>query len=72
MRKTDCRHYSECLTTAAKANLVDLDCDSCLNYSEERNPGYGDGTQHFLFLWALFRPELYRRYRQLECLKLKE
>ncbi len=66
-RNIFCPNYSHCLDKAAKQNAPSWECDRC----EHRNARDGiinetEFTEFFLLLWAVFRPELYHKYREAQ------
>ena len=75
MRNVFCPHYKRCLDHAAKANLPDMRCDDC-NLRDESGKIYEtDFTEYYLLLLAIFKPELYHKYREVqtrEALNIKQ
>lgn len=60
-----CKHYNSCLSKAAKSNSQ-FNCIGCRNkvhapFLVEET----DFTNYYLLLWALFKPDLYARYKAL-------
>ena len=66
MRNVHCRRYDECLTEAAKKN-AELDCSHCRLKNDRKGLFLSlmDWEACRLLLMAIFKPEQYRKYRQL-------
>lgn len=62
-RKIMCRHYSICLSKTIEDGLSDFTCDGCFNYEEEIPQTNLEAE--WLLLWGIFKPELLKKYREL-------
>lgn len=60
-RNVFCPRYSKCLDRAADNN-TGWDCAGCLHGKEQTFSG--DFMGETLFLWALFKPDLWRAYNE--------
>lgn len=66
-RNIYCPYYTHCLDNAAQENAPGWSCDKC----EHRlaRGGSIDETEfleYYLLLWGIFKPELLRRYREMQ------
>ena len=57
------------VTLAARANASGWDCSGCMRQKPGDWPVGEDPLRYVLLLWALFKPELYRKYRKVEALE---
>ncbi len=66
VRNLSCTHYSKCLDRSARLNLARWTCHGCEDRSAESQYIEADLRGYYLLLWALFKPDLYRRHRESE------
>lgn len=66
MRNVLCPDYTKCLDKAVKQKLKGWTCDGCEKRFVHGHLEATDFTPEHLFLWALFREDLYRAYRARE------
>lgn len=64
MRNVTCKNYDDCLKAATILNRG-FSCEWC-RYRHQENPVDSDGYVEKVLLLAIFRPEIYRQYRELE------
>jgi hypothetical protein len=63
MRNFDCPSYDACLSRAAMANSPGFDCAACPHVKARAPREEFDIISYHLLLRAIFRPDLYARYR---------
>jgi hypothetical protein len=63
MRNPACIHYNRCLSAAAMAGNR-FNCSGCQDFKQDKEPEQIDLEKYYLFLWAIFKPELYTQYRR--------
>jgi len=65
IRSVFCPFYRGCLDKAVRENLGGFDCTQC-EYRNLKIEEETEFTEYWLLLWAVFKPKLYRQYRQAE------
>lgn len=66
-RNVLCPYYRKCLDKAIHDNLP-WDCSECIHRNERADDiGEIDLMRYQLLLWAIFKPDLYRKYRSTEA-----
>jgi excisionase family DNA binding protein len=71
LRNVLCPYYNGCLDHAVEKDLPGWDCGGCDHRAEEIYlPEQTDFAPEWLLLHAIFEPEKYKRYRQIEALKV--
>lgn len=68
MRNILCAHYRSCLDTAARFNLRYWSCSRCRfrNVAGFLPENEYIGESEIILLWAIFKPDLYREFRETE------
>jgi len=66
MRNINCPFYSKCLDYAVRKNLHGWDCSGCYYCNTQGDLDETDFTEYHLLLWGIFKPDLYRKYREAE------
>ena len=64
-RNISCAFYRKCLTKAVKEN-TDFDCSHCKHRNNDDFREEINLEAYQLLLWAVFKPNLYRRYKKME------
>ena len=64
MRNYFCPEYNRCLDSTIRTGKQDFSCDRCKSRGSKTFTS--DMIGECLLLWAVFRPELYRLYKQAE------
>lgn len=70
-RNVLCPYYRKCLDQAASQNSPGWDCSSCRHRNERADIGEIELERYQLFLWSIFRPKLYRKYRSTEAARAR-
>jgi len=65
MRNTLCPKYSRCLNATIRENATGFDCAGC-KYERRKVVPQTDLIGEWLLLWALFKPDLYHRLREMQ------
>ena len=66
MRNIWCPKYQECLDREALKNSSGWDCSGCQHKNNGESQLNTDFTEIWLLLWAIFKPDLYREYKEKE------
>ena len=69
MRNVLCPDYTRCLDKAVKQKLKGWTCEGCAKRFVQGHIEETDFVKEWLFLYALFREDLYRKYRKMEKFK---
>lgn len=64
IRNVLCPFYGKCLDQAVKENAAGWDCQPCVLYKVDGDIEETDFVGEQLFLWALFKPHLYKLYNE--------
>jgi hypothetical protein len=67
MRNVLCPYYLNCLDRAVQQNSAGWDCSSCRHRNDRANIGEIELERYQLLLWAIFKPDLYKKYRSTEA-----
>lgn len=69
MRNINCPFYRKCLDYAVKQYLRSWECSDCQYHKTQGDMDETDFTEYHLLLWGIFKPDLYRKYREAEAMK---
>ncbi|MDI6688192.1 MAG: hypothetical protein QME06_08255 [Desulfobacterales bacterium] len=50
-------------------NFQGFDCSKCKHCKDKTDIGDLDLERYYLLLWAIFKPDLYRKYRAMESVR---